>query len=180
MNVSNMAQARNGWVRFNLSVGGFVIKNCRWRPQSGRIFFPQRYDTRGQQHRVVYAHGALVKRLRNLLESDRAETPRDRRPCILRIHGFGESYAQRHRWLIFSFTVRGFTILGCRWEPQSGSIQLPVTYVGFDEHRHCLRKKAVVCAYGAHIDRLRGYLEAHLQWEPHPAAAEEADGVLAE
>jgi hypothetical protein len=69
-------------------------------------------------------------------------------------------------WLVFSFTVRGVTILGCRWRPQRGSIQLPVSFFledSGDRFRHV--KKPVVCAYGAHIIRLRKALEAELQMQ---------------
>jgi hypothetical protein len=159
MKVKELVQQPNGWTRFHLSVGGFVVKNCRWRPANGRIFFPRRYDINKYPHQVVFAHGMQVKRLRDLLLSGKAETPRDRRPCILKIHGFGKSHGDENLWLIFSFTVRGFTILGCRWQPQSGSIQLPVSFTFDDQHIKWV-KKAVVCAFGAHINRLRGYLEA--------------------
>lgn len=172
MKVTNGMEQPNGWIRFHLSVGGFVIKNCRWHEPSGRIFFPRRYDIRKYPHRVVFAYGAQVKRLRDLLLSGEAATPRDRRPCVLKIHGFGESYGEEGQlWLIFDFTVRGFTILGCRWQPDSGSIQLPVTFT-FDDQKIKYAKKQIVCAYGAHINRLRGYLEA--EWiAQHPGVEEE-------
>ena len=160
MKVKEIIEESNGRWRFNLSVGGFVVKNVRWYPRSRRILFPIRYDRHRRPYRVVNVHGAHVKRLRNLLESAETELPRDRRPCVLKIHALRES--RNNRWLIFSFTVRGFTILGCRWHPQSGSIQLPVTFA-FDEGRTTFAyvKKPVVCAYGAHINRLRRALEAH-------------------
>jgi hypothetical protein len=169
--VTNVVQEQDGWVRFHLSVGGFVIKNCRWRTATGRILFPRRHDRNHHPHRVVFAHGMQVKRLRDLLLSGKAETPRDRRPCTLKIHGFGESYEGGHPWLIFSFTVRGFTILGCRWQPHSGSIQLPVTF-SFAFHGQHVKyvKKAVVCAWGSHIMRLRQSVEAFAGWN---AQAEE-------
>jgi hypothetical protein len=184
MKVTSVTQQPNGWVRFSLSVGGFVVKGCRWLPASGGALFPQRYDTHGGVHRVVYAHGRLVKRLRALLASGEAQLPRDRRPCVLKPRFRGYSHQEWPQWIIFDFTVRGFTILGCRWQPQSGSIQLPVTFT-FDEklvgakRRHApYRLKRVVCAYGAHIVRLREALEAcfHSQ-EAEPA---EAEAVLAE
>lgn len=169
MKVTNLIQQPNGWTRFHLSVGGFVVKNCRWRPASGRIFFPRRYDRYHQAHKVVFAHGAQVKRLRDLLVSGQASTPRDRRPCTVKIHGFGESYEAGDPWLIFDFTVRGFTILGCRWQPQSGSIQLPMTFA-YAGHARWVRK-AVVCAFGAHINRLRASLQA--EWlRQHPVQEE--------
>jgi hypothetical protein len=168
--VTNLVQQPNGWARFHLSVGGFVIKNCRWHEASGRIFFPRRYDIHHQPHQVVFAYGAQVKRLRDLLLSGKVETPRDRRRCILKIHGFGKSYGDENLWRIFSFTVRGFTILGCRWLPETGSIQLPVTFT-FDDQKVEYAKKAIVCAYGAHINRLRGYLLA--EWlKQHPVQEE--------
>jgi hypothetical protein len=176
MKVTNLVQQPSGWRRFHLSVGGFVIKNCRWRPASGQIFFPRRYDKNHYPHKVVFAYSAQVKRLRDLLMSGKTETPRDRRPCILKIHGFGESYGEEGQlWLMFNFTVRGFTILGCRWQPDSGSIQLPVTFTFDDQHTKWV-KKAVVCAYGAHINRLRGYLQA--EWlTQHPVQEEVLEEV---
>jgi len=62
-------------------------------------------------------------------------------------------------WLVFSFTVRGFTILGCRWQPKTGSIQLPVTFLNTSGLRWRQTKKSVVCAWGTHIKRLREALE---------------------
>src|ERR1700686_5065363 len=41
--VTNLVRHHRGWVRFHLSVGGFVVKNCRWHAPTGRIFFPLRY-----------------------------------------------------------------------------------------------------------------------------------------
>jgi len=162
MKISKMLDLPGGWRKFNLNVGGFCIRGCRWRPQSRRILFPVRYDKRGRRRKVIFAHGAVVKRLRGLLEAGLTEAPRDRRPCVLRIHGFGHSRSEQG-WLIFSFTVRGITILGCRWRPHRGSIQLPVTF-SFEDGKPRFRyiKKPVVCAYGAHIMRLRKSLEVEL------------------
>lgn len=178
MKIINMSNEANGWRRFNLSIGGFVVKNCRWHLPSRIILFPLRYDTYGGQHRVAFAHGTQVKRLRDLLESGETATPRDRRPCTLRIRVLGQSYGDHERWLIFNFTVRGFTILGCRWQPESGSIQLPVSFY-FDERILTYRKKRVVCAFGAHIMRLRRALETHtgLQIERQPEEVIEAQVV---
>lgn len=158
-----------GWLRFNLNVGGFCIRGCRWHPATGRIFFPIRYDKRHVRRKVIFVHGVLVKRLRGLLESGEIETPRDRRPCVLKIHGFGRSRSEEG-WLIFNFTVRGFTILGCRWRPQRGSIQLPVSF-SIEDSGAIFRyiKKPVVCAYGADIVRLRKALEAELETQEGPA-----------
>jgi len=99
--------------------------------------------------------------------------PRDRRPCVLTIHGFGRSRYEEG-WLIFDFTVRGFTILGCRWLPRQGSIQLPVTF-SFDETTVRHVKKRVVCTYGSHIVRLRNALEAELARREEEAPAYEAE-----
>jgi hypothetical protein len=85
----------------------------------------------------------------------------DRRPCTFKIHFLGRSY-ERVRWIIFNFTVRSFTILGCRWQPETGSIQLPVTFA-WDGNRGGHQKKQVVCAFGPHINRLREALEARFQ-----------------
>lgn len=167
MKINKKQMLPNGWQKFNLNVGGFCVRGCRWRPATRRIFFPLRYDKRRNRRRVIFAHGALVKRLRDLLESGQMGTPRDRRPCVLRIHGFGRS-RNEEGWLVFDFTVRGFTILGCRWRPQRGSIQLPVTF-HFDEAKVRYVKKRVVCAYGSHIVRLRKALEAELRRQEAPA-----------
>jgi hypothetical protein len=153
---------------FDLNVGGFTIKNCRWYVASRRILFPVRYDQRGRRFGVVFAYGQQIRRLRDLLESGNTQTPRDRRPCTLKVRFLGpwnEWIILRREWVIFNFTVRGFTILGCRWQPSSGSIQLPVTFA-FDEARTVRTgrasyvKKRVVCSYGVHINRLRDAVEA--------------------
>jgi hypothetical protein len=155
----------------NLNVGGFTICNCRWYSNNRHILFPIRYDRNfsARAHRVVFAYGAQVKRLRGLLETGLERTPRDRRPCKLKIGSWVQNEEstepptpfRRRIWVLFNFTVRGFTILGCRWNPESGSIQLPVTFRRIrrtDPPRYI--KKPVVCAYGAHINRLRTALEA--------------------
>jgi hypothetical protein len=167
MKVTRLVAEQNGWRRFDLSIGGFVVKNCRWHEPTRWVSFPRRYDQRGNRHPIVHAHPAHVKRLRALLESGEVETPRDRRPCTFKIHFLGRSRTDRNPWLIFNFTVHGFTILGCRWQPESCSIQLPVSFT-FDENgigkpRGPWRKKQVVCAFGPHILRLREALEARLQ-----------------
>jgi hypothetical protein len=145
---------------FHLNVGGFTIKNCRWYPASWRILFPIRYDKYRHRHPVVFVHGWHLRPLRDLLQSGSTQTPRDRRPCNLRIHLRGRSRNEFPEWRVFNFTVRGFTILGCRWQPASGSIQLPVTFLPFDDHLRRHPKKRVVCAFGANIVRLREALEA--------------------
>jgi hypothetical protein len=40
---------------------------------------------------------------------------------FLKVHLRGYSRFENRLWIIFDFTVRGFTILGCRWQPQSDS-----------------------------------------------------------
>jgi hypothetical protein len=150
------------WLRFDLNVGGFTIKRCYWNGATRRIRFPLRYSRNGARYKVIFAHGALVKKLRALLESGETALPRDRRPCKLRIHFRGWSHSEGPQtWMIFNFTVRGFTILGCRWHCESGSIQLPIT---FFRNRGALswNRRQVVCAYGAHINRLRRAL--HERW----------------
>jgi hypothetical protein len=78
----------------------------------------------------------------------------------LTIHGLGVSQHESRPWFVFNLTVRGFTILGCRWQPETRSIQGPVSFV-FDPQGLKYVKKAVVCAYGAHINRLREALLAY-------------------
>lgn len=149
--VSRSIPIDNGWVKFNLNVGGFLVKNCRWHPQRRSILFPVRFDLLGRRQRVASAHGVLINRLRDLLESGETAAPRDRTPCTLKI-----TYLDLlpDGWCRFNFTVRGFTFYRCRWQPQTGSIQLPVTFFGES-------KKRVICAYGVHINRLRKALEEY-------------------
>jgi hypothetical protein len=176
MKISKRQNLPGGWQRFNLNVGGFCIRGCRWHPATRRIFFPFRYGKRRARYKVVFVHGVLIKRLRRLLESGETETPRDRRSCVLKIHGFGHSRSE-DGWRIFDFTVRGFTILGCRWLPHRGSIQLPVSFFLEDSgDRFRYIKKPVVCAYGSHVVRLRKALEDELRRQEAPAyEAELAD-----
>lgn len=179
MKIRKVIEQERGWRRFDLNVGGFTIRGCRWHPGRRFIAFPQRYDRDRYSHRVVFAFGQTVKRLRELLESDQTDAPRDRRPCRLGIRLLGKSrHERREGWIVFNFTVRGFTIRGCRWHPRLRSIQLPVTY-HFDDNHPQPRyvKNRVVCAYGAHINRLRDALEAEnvrVTRRPVPDRAEEA------
>ena len=180
MKVTELTEQPNGRTRFHLSVGGFVIKGCRWRAASGQVLFPQRYDKHRVPHPVVHAHGAQVKRLRALLESGQAQLPRDRNPCVLKPRLLGYSHSDANPWIVFDFTVRGFTILGCRWWPERGSIQLPVNFtfdvrlVGVKRPHAPYRKKQVVCGFGAHINRLRQALEASFPAECEAQPAEVA------
>jgi hypothetical protein len=157
--ISQLTGGPTGWTRFNLNIGGFSIRNCRWRASTRQVLFPKRYDTHRRPHAVVYAHGIQVIRLRKLLESGQTATPRDRRPCVLRIHGL-HSIDWEPGWYVFNFTVRGFTILGCRWKPETGSIQLPITFFWDSRRLHDVKKR-VVWSFGAHINRLRRALEAY-------------------
>lgn len=157
MKVSEFIDLPYGWRRFKLNVGGFTIRGCRWHAPTRRIIFPVRYSRARVAYEVVRVHGRHVMPLQDLLESGQTETPRDRRPCTLRIGFWGRSRDDRN-WIVFDFTVRGFTILWCRWHEPSGSIQLPVTFF-FDETTGSYVKKIVVAAYGAHILRLRAALE---------------------
>lgn len=162
MTVSKLVQQADGWTRFNLNVGGFTIKNCRWHPQRRAIRFPVRYDRGGRRHNVIRAWGTHVIRLRELLESGQTASKRDRRRCEFRIRPVGLS-RERYgliNWLIFNFTVRGFTTLGCRWQPETGSVQLPVTFFPQSGRRV---KKRVVCAWGAHIKRLQQALQQQVR-----------------
>jgi hypothetical protein len=161
LKISNIIELPNDWRRFDLNVGGFTIRGCRWHVPRRRIVFPSRYTRRRLRRYVIRVHGRLVMRLRALLESGQAETPRDRTPCILRIRFMGVS-DERLQWIIFDFTVRGFTILGCRWQRDTGSIQLPVSFNLYSQGRSFrYTKKPVVCAFGAHINRLRKALDSN-------------------
>ena len=160
MKIKELTALGGPWHRFHLNVGGFTIKNCHWNSDSGYIRFPKRYDRNGGRHSVVFVRGAHVNRLRQLLASGETTLPRDRRPCTLRIHFLGWSPREWPQWMIFNFTVRGFTILDCRWQPQTGSIQLPVTfYLCQNPGQVGYKKRLLVCVYGAHINRLRHALE---------------------
>jgi hypothetical protein len=169
MTISNIRPIENGWMMFDLNVGGFVIKRCKWKPATGSIKFPVRRTKNGGLKPVIHAYGAFVRRVRALLESGEARTPRDRTPCELRIHGLREVAGD---WWVFGFTVRGVTIWGCRYKPQTGSIQLPVTFSPGANHR-----KRVVHAPGVHINRLRKALLEQAQvedrwWAPQSSEAE--------
>lgn len=180
MKISELTNIGGNWHRFHLNVGGFTVKNCHWNSASRRVLFPIRYDRNNRRHQVVFVYGAQVQRLRKLLESGETALPRDRRPCKLRIRFLGWSHNEWPRWLIFSFTVRGFTILGCRWQPSTGSIQLPVTfYLCENPGQVGFRKRLLVCAYGAHINRLKQALQDHWD-ETHGCADEEEVAVGAE
>jgi hypothetical protein len=159
VHITKLHHYSNGWSKFNLNVGGFTIKNCRWHQPTRRIFFPVRYGRRGHRFPVIQPGWGTVARLRQMLESGITRVPRDRRPCTLAIHQLHHSHQYDEGWFVFDFTFRRFTILGCRWQPSSGSIQLPVTY-GIDPERGPVAKKRVVCAYGPHINRLRAALRS--------------------
>ena len=177
MNISRLTELPNGWRIFDLNVGGFSIRGCRWNEDRGQILFPRRYSRGGGRFRVIWASGRQVLRLRNLLESGQAAAPRDRRPCTFNIRFRGQSRREQG-WWVFDFTVRGFAILGCRWHPEWRSIQLPVTF-GLD-HNGRETRRMVVRAYGAHIRRLRAALEARasaLEGEPKPAPNQVEDAV---
>lgn len=181
MHITEIRIKDDGCTFFNLNVGGFTIKNCRWYPETRQILFPIRYGAfeHSGRFRVVLASGSLVKRLRALLESGLERSPRDRRPLNLKIgkcHPSREYNVEQRRemvWVIFNFTVRGFTILHSRWHPESGSIQLPVTFFPIKTRNNLrYRKQKVVCAYGAAINQLRRALEAarpDLMARPAPA-----------
>jgi hypothetical protein len=148
MSITNRRNSGNGWEKFDLNVGGFVIKWCRWKPSTGSIVFPKRRTRRGRWRKVVQAYPPFLKQLRALLKSGQSKTPRDRRPCNLKIHGL--HVLRDGRWYVFGFTTRTVTIWGCRLDSWSGSVQLPVTF--FPQTG---KKRRVVCAWGTHVNRLR-------------------------
>jgi hypothetical protein len=172
MHIRKPVEQANGWRRFDLNVGGFSIRHCWWYPPSGQILFPRRYSRRRRPIQVVRVSGRLVNRLRDLLESGEMAMPRDRRPCTLKVRILGAVRAEPG-WWVFSFSVRGFTILGCRWHPSSGSIQLPVTF-GVDQRGQETRRM-IVRAYGAHINRLRDALEDAYDYGQDEENAEEQE-----
>jgi hypothetical protein len=154
MSVSNFRPSGKGWLLFDLNVGGFLIRGCRWKPQTGAISFPLRKDRKGW-HIVVQVSKPFLKQLRVLLASGQLKTPKDRSPCILKIHRLREV---RDQWFVFGVTIRGsVTIWSWRWQPLSGSIQPPITY--FEGPRGMdwwyWPKRRVVTAPGVAINRLR-------------------------
>jgi hypothetical protein len=156
MTITKRFATGKGWEKFNLNVGGFVIKNCRWKPKTGAIAFPKRRDKRGRWKMVVHAYPPFLKQLRALLQLGQSRTPRDRRKCTLTIHRLRQL---NNGWCVFGFTVRSVTIWGCRWDPLNRSIQLPITFLS-----NGMRKKRVVHAPGVHILRLRAALVVEAHW----------------
>jgi len=191
MHITKIRTKEDGCTFFNLNVGGFTIKNCRWYRETRQIYFPVRYGASERlsrwRFRVVLTSGSLVKRLRTLLESGQDRSPRDRRSLNLKIgrcHFSREYNVEQRRdmlWVIFNFTVRGFTILHSRWHPESGSIQLPVTFFPIKTGNNIrYRKQKVVCAYGAAINQLRRALETarpDLVFAPAPVREEINEAV---
>jgi len=168
MKIKRLVPRGEGRWQFDLNVGGFNIRGCWWYEFTGQIVFPRRYSRSGARFRVVFAHGRRVQQLRELLESGLMEAPRDRRPCTLKVRFRGQS-RREYGWWVFDFTVRGFTILGCRWHPDSGSIQLPVTFGWLPNDEPVTTR--VVRSYGAHVNRLRVALEAKASGERQDEAA---------
>jgi hypothetical protein len=152
MSIKELRPVENGWKRFDWNVGGFLIKRCKWKPETGAIVLPQRRTRTGSMKEVVLCPPAIIEDLQELLASGRTNTPRDRRPCDLRIHNLRPL---RSGWCVFCFTVRGVTVCGCRWQPISGSIQFPITFVGKGSE---VGKKRVVHAMGATVTRLESVL----------------------
>src|SRR5690348_12272961 len=107
-----MRKESNKCWKFDLDVGGFTIRRCRWYPGTRQILFPKRRGTWFGSFPVVFAHGAQVARLRDLIESGQYEAPRDRRPCTLKIRLIADAHGGWPKWIIFNFTVRGFHIMG--------------------------------------------------------------------
>jgi hypothetical protein len=91
-----------------------------------------------------------------------AGNERDRSPRVFKILGLREV---RDFWFVFGFKVRGVTILWCRWNPEKGSIQFPITYLpGTGDKRYSETSpniKRVVHAKGPHVIELRKALERH-------------------
>jgi hypothetical protein len=156
MTVSKIRDVGNGRSIFNLNVGGFCIRNCKWKRKSNQVTFPVRRNRLGQWQLVIKAHGRYVRVLQQLLVTGRSRSPRDRRPCKLAIHRLRQ---RGGGWYIFEFTVRGFTVCNSRWQPRSGAIHLPVTFLG-PFNKQGITKR-VVTAYGVHVNRLRTALIQH-------------------
>jgi hypothetical protein len=148
MNIKDPIPMGNGWMKFTLNVGGFNIVGCRWNPQTRDITFPLQYNRAGRGKKLIRVPDVQVELVRTLLLSGRLEEPRDRTPCPLTIQSIQECGPG---WYKFAFTVRGFTIDRCRWEPSGGSVQPPVSYFGV--HREIMKR--IVWASGPHINRLR-------------------------
>ena len=148
MNIKNLIPIGNSWTKFSLNIGGFNIVGCRWNPETRAIRFPLQYNLAGRAKKVIHVPDAQVERVRALLVSGFPAEPRDRTPCPLTIQSVQECGPG---WYKFAFTVRGFTIHCCRWEPNRGSIQPPISYFGGSPRTV---KKRIVWASGPHINRL--------------------------
>jgi hypothetical protein len=166
MSIKKLRPSGNGWMRFDLNVGGFLVRGWKWKVQTGAISPPQRRTSNGNWRPVVKVYAPFLRVLRNLLNSGQASTPRNRLPCTLRIRHLRPL---KTGWWVFGFTVRGLTILGCRWEPTLRSIQLPISYRFLVYTIAGRRKRRVVLAPGVHINRLRASLvvEARVLGIPH-------------
>src|SRR6516225_5842109 len=119
-------------------------------PKTGHILFPRRRNRWGEKFNVVGCPPSIVKHLRELLASGETATPRDRSRCKFRFHRLRQIDSD---WYTFGFTVRGVTIWGCRWNRNSGSIQLPITFVGPTSYNYgepIYTKMRVVHAPGTH------------------------------
>jgi hypothetical protein len=155
MKITQPVSAGGGWLKFDVNVGGFLIRGCTWHPGTGRLRFPRRrkWPRSDIWLGVVRAPKGFVARLKQLLASGQLEAKRDRSPRAFKIvylksiGGF---------WFTFGFQVRGVTIRGCRWSPEHGCIQFPITYRAND---NC--KKRVVHATGPHVIALREALKRY-------------------
>jgi hypothetical protein len=172
MNINQLRPDRKGRQKFDLNVGGFTIKGCKWHSGRGSISFPARYSLQGKRYGVIWASDEEVKKLRSLLESCKKRGPNEENVSPLTILPLrwikqppkwdGACWVERE-WLIFSFALNGFEVRGCRWNPQSGDIRMPVTFhpkAHMYRRRYCRRVRQVVTADRAHKELLIEALEA--------------------
>jgi hypothetical protein len=164
MTVTKPIPTKGGWLKLDVNVGGFEIKGCTWHPATGRLRFPRRRKNPDSKTwiTVVRAPKGFIKTLKALLQSGQLETKRDRSPRVFRIFGLRRV---ADFWFVFGFEVRGVQILWCRWNPERGSIQFPITYLpGTGDKRFSEISpniKRVVHAKGPHVLRLREALEKY-------------------
>jgi hypothetical protein len=155
MKITPPVQAGGGWLKFDVNFRGFEIRGCTWHPATNKLRFPRRRKRPGSKIwlPVIRAPKGFVKQLKELLRSGQLETDRDRAPRVFRIFDLRNVGGW---WYVFGFEIQRVQILWCRWNPEKGSIQFPITYLAGTGY-----KKRVVHAKGPHVTRLREALERY-------------------
>jgi len=155
MTITTPASAGGGWLKFDLNVGGFEIRGCTWHPATNKPRFPRRRKCPGSKIwiPVIRAPKGFVRQLKELLNSGQLEMDRDRTPRVFRIFDLRNVGGL---WFVFGFEIQGLKFLWCRWNPENGSIQFPITFLAGTGY-----KKRVVHASGPHVLKLREAVERH-------------------